>query len=78
MANKKFHQLLDGYSNVIKKDILEGRTVYLRKEVILGIIRPFTNNMVGKFRIGIKEAEKGVNEYHSWVYCAELCKKDEK
>ena len=72
---KQFYPLKEGYSSVIKKDIYNGTIVYLREDIFKGIIKPYTQNVVGKVRIGIKEPNKGENELSKWTYCSHLCKK---
>lgn len=76
MAKKQFYGLKSGFTKVIKKDIYNGGTVYLREDIFNGIEKPYPHNIVGKYRIGIRaQPEKSVKDLYKWVYCADLCKK---
>lgn len=76
MAENRYYRLKEGFTKVIKKDIYNGTTVYLREDIVNGIEKPYSFNMVGNYRIGIRETpfKKG-SDLYKWVYCADLCKK---
>lgn len=76
MVGKQFYSLPDGYTRVIKKDIYEGKIVFLRQDLHQGKEIPYKYNIVGKKRIGI--SIKPIDSTYSgirWVYCSQLCKK---
>jgi hypothetical protein len=75
VTKQRFYPLAEGFTKVIKKDITNKEAVYLREDVFNGVLKPYTNNMVGKYRIGIKTSEMSPNSLYKWVYCADLCKK---
>lgn len=77
MAKKRFYKLKEGFTRVIKKDIYDGKVVFLRSDVEKGIRAPYGFNIVGRYRIGIREvpATKGSDRY-KWVYCSDLCKEN--